>query len=68
MVGDDHNAVRGPHRLRGERHRPIIVAVLGEAELANGTLTVKHLQSGEQDTLTIAEAVAMIQRQLPAGA
>lgn len=35
-------------------------AVLGEAELEAGTLTIKHLESGEQSTLPVPEAGAWI--------
>ena len=36
-------------------------AFLGEDEIAQGKVTVKDLTTGEQNTLTPAEAVALVQ-------
>ena len=36
------------------------VALIGESEAANGTLTLKNMAEGTQATLTVAEAIAAI--------
>ncbi len=35
-------------------------AIVGESEIAEGTVTLKHLQSGDQQTVPLAEAAAIV--------
>ena len=35
-------------------------AIVGESEIADGTVTLKHLQSGDQQTVPVADAAAAV--------
>ena len=41
-------------------HRIAFVALVGESEMAEGRLTLKNMATGEQQLLTIDEAIATV--------
>lgn len=49
-------------KYANKRHIPYVV-IIGESELQDGTLTVKNMQSGEQQTITTTELVGYFSRQ-----
>jgi histidyl-tRNA synthetase len=50
-------------KYAGGRHVPC-VAVLGDDEQANGTVTVKNMGTGDQETVRRADVVDHVRRQL----